>query len=52
MANAAGDSRLKTRTWVLLTEAEDGGWGLWGHAHSNDEPVKAAQEEIVRRQGD
>ena len=43
VATAAGDSSLKTRTWVLLTEAEDGGWGLWGHAHTNDELVKAAQ---------
>ena len=51
VATAAGDSSLKTRTWVLLTEAEDGGWGLWGHAHTNDELVKAAREEIARLRG-
>ena len=32
IATAAGDPELKTRTWVLLTEAARGGWGLWGHA--------------------
>ena len=51
VATAAGDSSLKTRTWVLLTEVEDGGWGLWGHAHTNDELVKAAREEIARLKG-
>jgi phenylpyruvate tautomerase PptA (4-oxalocrotonate tautomerase family) len=32
-AAAAGDPSLTERTWVLLTEAPEGGWGLWGHAH-------------------
>ena len=27
---AAGDPGLASRTWVLLTEAPDGGWGLSG----------------------
>src|SRR6478609_6740277 len=31
-ADAAGDPALAERTWVLLTEAPDGGWGLAGHA--------------------
>jgi phenylpyruvate tautomerase PptA (4-oxalocrotonate tautomerase family) len=31
-ADAAGDPGLASRTWVLLTEAPDGGWGLAGHA--------------------
>ena len=30
VADAAGDSSLADRTWVLLTEAPDGGWGLAG----------------------
>src|SRR6204780_358177 len=34
VANAAGDPALTDRTWVLLTEAPDGGWGLAGHAHT------------------
>src|SRR6202161_3062779 len=33
---AAADDTLKDRTWVLLTEAVDGGWGLWGYAHTNE----------------
>jgi phenylpyruvate tautomerase PptA (4-oxalocrotonate tautomerase family) len=37
IATAGGDPELKTRTWVLLTEAEPGGWGLWGHAQTNEE---------------
>jgi phenylpyruvate tautomerase PptA (4-oxalocrotonate tautomerase family) len=28
--SAAGDPSLIDRTWVLLTEAPDGGWGLHG----------------------
>ena len=30
VADAAGDPSLADRTWVLLTEAPDGGWGLGG----------------------
>ena len=52
VATAAGDADLKRRTWVLLTEAQDGGWGLWGRAHTNDELVTAAREEIARLTGD
>ena len=43
IATQLGDSSLTDRTWVLLTEAPEGGWGLWGHAHLNDEPVAAAR---------
>ena len=50
IAAAAGDAALKTRTWVLLTEAAPGGWGLWGHAHTNEELVTAARAEIARLQ--
>ncbi len=28
VAAAAGDPTLAERTWVLLTEAPEGGWGL------------------------
>jgi phenylpyruvate tautomerase PptA (4-oxalocrotonate tautomerase family) len=48
VARAAGDDNLVQRTWVLLTEAVDGGWGLWGHAHTNPELVQAARDEIGR----
>ncbi len=48
VAAAAEDESLKERTWVLLTEAEEGGWGLWGHAHTNEELVAAARNEIAK----
>jgi len=51
VAKAAGDDGLKQRTWVLLTEAAEGGWGLWGHAHKNDEIVTAAKNEIAKLKG-
>lgn len=52
VATAAGDPTLSERTWVLLTEAVAGGWGLWGYAHNNDELVTAARAEIGRLQSD
>ena len=48
---AAGDSSISDRTWVLLTEAVDGGWGLAGHAHTNAELVGAARAEIAELRG-
>jgi phenylpyruvate tautomerase PptA (4-oxalocrotonate tautomerase family) len=45
---AAGDPALADRTWVLLTEAPAGGWGLWGHAHTNEELVSAARAQIAK----
>lgn len=48
VATAAGDEALKERTWVLLTEAEEGGWGLWSHAHTNEELIIAAREQIAK----
>jgi hypothetical protein len=48
LAAAAGDPSLTERTWVLLTEAPEGGWGLWGHAHTNEELVAAARAEIAK----
>ncbi len=50
VAAAAGDPTLAERTWVLLTEAPEGGWGLWGHAHLNEELVAAARAEIAKLQ--
>ena len=40
--------RLADRTWVLLTEAPDGGWGLQGHANTNAELVTAARDQIAQ----
>ena len=50
VAEAAGDPALVGRTWVLLTEAPDGGWGLAGHAHTNEELVGAARAQIAELQ--
>jgi phenylpyruvate tautomerase PptA (4-oxalocrotonate tautomerase family) len=49
-ADAAGDPGLSSRTWVLLTEAPDGGWGLAGHANTNQELVAAARVQIASLQ--
>jgi len=47
VSQAANDPSLSERTWVLLTEAIEGGWGLWGHAHTNAELVGAARAQIA-----
>ena len=47
VATAAGDPTLRERTWVLLTEAIEGGWGLGGHANTNEELVAAARAQIA-----
>ena len=49
-AAAAGDASLSTRTWVLLTEAIEGGWGLAGHANTNAELIDAARAQIAELQ--
>ena len=51
-ADAAGDPALVSRTWVLLTEAPDGGWGLSGHANTNEELIAAARAQIASLQAD
>jgi phenylpyruvate tautomerase PptA (4-oxalocrotonate tautomerase family) len=48
VGKAAADESLTERTWVLLTEAVDGGWGLWGHAHTNAELVAAARDQLAK----
>jgi phenylpyruvate tautomerase PptA (4-oxalocrotonate tautomerase family) len=50
VAAAADDPTLVERTWVLLTEAVAGGWGLKGHANTNDELVAAARAQIAELQ--
>jgi len=50
VASAAGDPSLTARTWVLLTEAVEGGWGLAGHANTNSELVDAARAQIAELQ--
>ena len=47
-SEAANDASLADRTWVLLTEAPDGGWGIGGHAFLNEELIAAARAELGR----
>jgi phenylpyruvate tautomerase PptA (4-oxalocrotonate tautomerase family) len=42
IAAAAGDSTLSDRTWVLITESPEGGWGIQGHANTNAEIASLA----------
>jgi phenylpyruvate tautomerase PptA (4-oxalocrotonate tautomerase family) len=37
VAKVSGDATLPARTWVLLTEAVEGGWGMFGTAFGKDE---------------
>jgi phenylpyruvate tautomerase PptA (4-oxalocrotonate tautomerase family) len=52
IAAAADDPTQAERTWVLLTEAPDGGWGLAGHANTNAELVTAARAQIAELAAD
>jgi phenylpyruvate tautomerase PptA (4-oxalocrotonate tautomerase family) len=44
VAAAAGDPSLSDRTWVLISEAPDGGWGIDGHAFTNAEIAQTARK--------
>src|SRR5277367_6678481 len=43
VAAAAGDPTLAERTWVLLTESPEGGWGIAGHANTQADIVAQAR---------
>jgi phenylpyruvate tautomerase PptA (4-oxalocrotonate tautomerase family) len=43
VAAAAGDPTLVERTWVLLTESPEGGWGIAGHANTQADIAAAAR---------
>jgi len=47
-SEAAHDPSSAERTWVLLTEAPDGGWGIGGHAYLNEDLIAAARTELGR----
>ena len=47
VAAAAGDPSLSERTWVLLTESPEGGWGIAGHANTNADIAAAARAALV-----
>jgi phenylpyruvate tautomerase PptA (4-oxalocrotonate tautomerase family) len=47
VAAYAGDASLTKRTWVMLTESPEGGWGIGGHANNSDDLTAAARAEIA-----
>src|SRR5258708_27747262 len=49
VATAAGDQSLRDRTWVLLTESPEGGWGIAGHANTNADIAALARAALEGR---
>jgi len=49
IANAAGDPSLAARTWVILTEAAEGGWCLAGTAFGVAEFADLAKKAAAAR---
>jgi phenylpyruvate tautomerase PptA (4-oxalocrotonate tautomerase family) len=47
VADAAGDATLAERTWVLLTESPEGGWGIAGHANTQADIAAAARAALA-----
>jgi phenylpyruvate tautomerase PptA (4-oxalocrotonate tautomerase family) len=46
VAAAAGDPTLTQRTWVLISESPEGGWGINGHANTSADILAAARAEL------
>lgn len=49
VARIAGDDSLASRTWVILTEAAEGGWGLGGTAFGQEEFAALAARAAAAR---
>jgi phenylpyruvate tautomerase PptA (4-oxalocrotonate tautomerase family) len=49
VAKIAGDPTLPARTWVLLTEAAEGGWGMSGTAFGREEFAALAAKAAAAR---
>lgn len=47
VATAANDPTLAARTWVLITESPEGGWGIGGHANTGADIANAARRELA-----
>ena len=47
VAAAAGDQSLAERTWVLLTESPEGGWGIAGHANTQADIAASARAALA-----
>jgi phenylpyruvate tautomerase PptA (4-oxalocrotonate tautomerase family) len=50
IAAAAGDPTLSDRTWVLITESPEGGWGIQGHANTNAEIAGLARAALAAKE--
>jgi len=48
VAAAAANPTLRERTWVLITESPDGGWGIGGHAYTRAEIADAARKALTK----
>jgi phenylpyruvate tautomerase PptA (4-oxalocrotonate tautomerase family) len=48
VGKAAADPSVTGRTWVLITESPEGGWGIDGHAYTSPEIADAARRELGR----
>jgi len=46
VAAAAGDPTLTERTWVLIVESPEGGWGIAGHANTGADIAHAARRAL------
>ena len=51
VTRVSGDPTQSSRTWVLLTEAAEGGWGLSGTAFGKEEFAAAAKAAAERAAG-
>jgi phenylpyruvate tautomerase PptA (4-oxalocrotonate tautomerase family) len=49
VASAAGDPTVAERTWVLLTESPEGGWGVAGHANAGADLAQEARAELAAK---
>jgi phenylpyruvate tautomerase PptA (4-oxalocrotonate tautomerase family) len=48
VAAPAGDPSLAQRTWVLITESPEGGWGIAGHANTQADIAASARAALAR----
>ena len=47
VAAAAAGSTVAGRTWVLITESPEGGWGIDGHANTGSDIAEAARSQLA-----
>jgi len=49
VAQTAGDPSIAARTWVILTEAAEGGWGIAGTAFGKEEFAELGRRAAAAR---